>query len=623
MDMTDWRKKCTDKLMSPEQAVRLIRRGEHILLSDGSATPQGMLPALVAENSHLGDNEILHMLTLGDAPYARPEMADRFRHNALFIGPNVRQAVADGRADYTPVFLSEIPRLIRCRRIEVDAAILSLTPPDPEGFCSLGTHIDISPAAAEVSRVVIGQINPRMPYTFGPRRLHVDQLHAMVEIEHPLPELPTPPLRDETAAIARYAADLIPDGATLQLGIGGIPDAVLKLLGHRNDLGIHTEMFSDGVMELVQAGVITCKAKSLHPGKIISSFMMGSQKLYDWANQNRMIEMHPVDYTNDPFIIAQNDNMMAINTALQIDLTGQVCADSIGRRFYSGIGGQVDFIRGAARSKGGKPIIALPSTACDGTVSRIVPRLDDGAGVVTTRGDVHYVVTEYGVADLHGRSVRERAMALISIAHPKFRPWLLAEAKFRRYVYVDQVEPAVRVPLYPRELEHETKTRDGLPLTIRPIKPTDEPLLHDMFYRFSEATIYQRFFAIKKFMPHRRLQQFCTIEYDRDMTLIASIKVNDTERIIGMAMYALDGRTHFAEAACVIADEYHGRGIGTTLMRTLTQIAARRGVKGFTADVLSDNLAMLKVFNKCGHPVESTTRGDTTSLRIPFTRASE
>lgn len=615
---SNWREGCRDKLVSLKKAIAMIRRGDHIHLSDGSATPLGIIPGLVADDANLGDNEILHMLTLGDAPYVRPEFADRFRHNALFIGSNVREAVTAGRADYTPIFLSEIPALIRSGRIPIDVSIVSVSPPDSEGYCTFGTHIDINPAATSMARVVIAQVNPKMPRTCGPCRLHVNQIHAMVEVEHLLPELQPPKARPETEAIAGAIAELVPDGATLQLGIGGIPNGVLRFLTNHNDLGIHTEMFSDGVVDLARAGVITGRRKTLHPGKIISSFLLGTRKSYDFVHENPVVELHPVDYSNDPFVIAQNDDMIAINTCLEIDLTGQVCSDSIGTRFYSGIGGQVDFIRGAARSKRGKPIIALPSTACDGTISRIVPRLDEGAGVVTTRGDVHFVVTEFGVVNLHGKNVRQRAMALISIAHPKFRPWLLAEAKQRHFVYSDQIEPPMHVPLYPRHLETRFQSRDGLNVLARPIKPTDEAKLRDMFYRFSRETIYQRFFVVKKTLPRRSLQEFCTIDYDTDMTLVASIRGQYTESIVGMALYALDRGTGFAEAACVVADEYQSRGIGTHLMLQLLAVAEARKVKGFTAEVLTDNLRMLRVFEKCGYPIETCSNGDTMSLRIPF-----
>ncbi|MBX7106871.1 MAG: GNAT family N-acetyltransferase, partial [Gemmataceae bacterium] len=575
-----------------------------------------------APEATLGDNVIMHLLTLGDAPYAKPEMAKRFRHQALFIGPNVRTAVAEGRADYTPVFLSEIPGLIRSDRIHVDVAIVSVTPPDKEGWCSLGTHVDVALPACDVARLVIAEVNPQMPRVNGSGRIHIDKINAMVEIDHPLPELAKPKSRAETEAIAKHIAELIPDGATLQLGIGGIPDAVLHYLRDRKDLGIHTEMFSDGVVELVERGVITCKRKNLHPGKIVASFVFGSRKTYDFLNNNPMVELYGVDYVNDPFVIAQNDNMMAINTCLQVDLTGQVCSDSIGSSFYSGIGGQVDFIRGAARSKGGKPIIALPSTARDGVVSRIVPRLDDGAGVVTTRGDVHYVVTEWGSVNLHGLTVRERALALISIASPKFRPWLLSEAKRLNFVYADQLELPIRTPVYPKQLETGAALKDATPVLIRPIRPTDESLLHRLFYRLSQETIYRRFFAAKKYMPHENLQRFCTIDYENDMTLVGSITEGERERSIGIATYNVDQTTGLAEVAFIVDDAYQGRGLGTLLMRRLTEIAEARNVRGFTAMVLTGNVPMMRVFEKCGYPIEKTSEGDVMRLRIPFDQAT-
>ncbi|TWT42254.1 Succinyl-CoA:coenzyme A transferase [Phycisphaerae bacterium RAS1] len=614
----DWRTRCQGKLTTLKRAISEIKRGEHLYLSDGSATPHGLIQGLMADDVQLGDNEIVHMLTLGPAPYVQPQYASRFRHNALFIGANVREAVTEGRADYTPVFLSEIPGLIRSGRIRVDVALVSLAPPDAEGYCSFGTHVDCAIAATSVARLVIGQINPRMPRTFGPGRIHVDRVHHLVEFEHPLPELPTPKIRPETETIARHVAELIPDGATLQMGIGGIPDQVLRFLRDRKDLGIHTEMFSDGVVDLVERGVVTCNRKNFNPGKIVAGFVLGSQKTYDWMHENKLVEMHPVDYTNDPFNIAQNDNMHAINTCLQVDLTGQVCSDSIGTSFYSGIGGQVDFIRGAARSKGGKAIIALPSTALDGVVSRIVPRLDEGAGVVTTRGDVHWIVTEYGAVNLHGMNVRERAMALITIAHPKFRPWLLAEAKRNKFIYSDQLEPPIYAPVYPKALEARTHTKDGLELFLRPVRPTDERQMHDLFYTLSSETVHQRFFAAKKYMWHDNLQRFCTIDYDRDMTLVATIRKGATEIIIAWASYNLDARTEFAEAAFVVADVYQNRGIGTILMRRLTAIAEARQIRGFTATVLVSNPRMLRVFEKCGYPIQREREGDIYLLSIPF-----
>lgn len=614
----NWQRVCGHKLVDPARAIAMIRPGERIFVSSGSAAPLGMYPYLCDENAPLGDNTIIHLLTLGEAPYVHPRFANRFRHNALFIGSNVREAVADGRADFTPVFLSEIPGLIRSGRIRVDVAIISVSPPDADGWCTFGTHVDIAPAACSVARLIIAQVNEFMPRTYGPDRIHIDRIHALCELARPLPVLQQSTNKPEAEQIGRHIAELIPDGATLQLGIGGIPDGVLRFIADRKDLGIHTEMFSDGVVDLVERGVINGRRSNLHPGKLVASFVMGTEKTYDFVHNNPMVELHPVDYTNDPYVIARNDNMIAINTCLQVDLTGQVCSDSIGQKFYSGIGGQVDFIRGAARSRGGKPIIALPSTASGGIISRIVPRLDDGAGVVTTRGDVHWVVTEYGAVNLHGLNARERAMALISIAHPKFRPWLLAEAKQHRLIYLDQLEPPVWTPIYPKQLETRVRLACGAQLVVRPIKPTDEDLLHEMFYRLSRETIQSRFFSAQKYMPHNALQRFCTIDYERDMTLIACTLDGERERAVGWAQYAVDPATNFAEVAFVVDDIWQGKGVGTVLMRRLTEIAEARGLRGFTAIVLAGNARMMRVFEKCGYPLEITEQGETVHLRIPF-----
>jgi acyl-CoA hydrolase/GNAT superfamily N-acetyltransferase len=617
----DWRRLCAAKLTTPERAVALIKPGRQIYLSAGSAVPLGLLPALTSPRAGLLDNGIVHLLTLGEAPYTQPEFAGRFRHNALFIGPNVRDAVVNGRADYTPAFLSELPRMIRAGRIPIDVAIVSLSPPDAEGWCSFGTHVDLGPAAIEAAAIVIGAINPRMPRSCGPHRVHIDQADALVECDHPLPELRTHADAKETAAISAHIADLVPDGATLQLGIGSIPDAVLQRLVDRRDLGIHTELLSDGVVQLMRQGVITNRRKTINAGKSVCSFVMGSQATYDFLHENPQVELHASDYVNDPLIAAQHDHFTAINMGLEIDLTGQVCSDSIGSRFYSGIGGQVDFIRGASRSKGGRAILALPSTARNGNISRIVPRLNVGAGVVTTRGDVHWVVTEWGAVNLHGLTVRERALSLIQLAHPKFRPWLLAEAKRLNFVYQDQLEPPMTMALYPREFESRAATRDGIPLRIRAVRPADESLLRRMFYRLSPETVHRRFSTLKKAMPHENLQRACTIDYLQDMMLVALHDDEEVERIVGVANYNLDRDTGWAEAAALVDDEWQGRGIGTVLMRKLTEVALRRGVKGFTGVVVGANIPMLRAFDACGYRVDAHPEGEIVRVRIEFTPA--
>lgn len=430
-----WKDRFASKILSAEDAVRLVPAGSRILIGSGAAEPTRLVESLCTHGDHLAGNEIVHLLTLGPAPYVAPELAGRFRHTAFFIGSNVRGAVQAGRADFMPVFLSDIPRLLRSGRVRIDVALIQVSPPDRHGLVSLGVSVDVVRAAVDTASIVLAEVNERMPRTLGDSFVPVSRLAGLVPVDGPLPERVHEPPDAVTAAIGRNVATLVPDGATLQMGIGRIPDAVLDALSTRSGLGVHTEMFSDGVMRLVEAGVIDGSRKTLLPGKLVTSFVMGTRALYEWVHDNPLVEMRPSDFTNDPFTIARNGSMVALNAALGVDLTGQVAADTLGGRFFSGIGGQVDFIRGAARSPGGRPVIALPATAKAGAVSRIVPALEEGAGVVTSRGDVHFVVTEFGVADLWGKSIRARSEALISIAHPDFREELRAAARHRRYVF--------------------------------------------------------------------------------------------------------------------------------------------------------------------------------------------
>jgi len=422
------------KLVCADEAVADVKIGDRVYISGNAATPYVLMKALAAQKDVLKDVEIVHVLLLGDDPLSKPEMEGHFRHNSLFVGPADRKAINEGRADYVPIFLHQIPYLFYSGTMPLDVALLHCSPPDEHGFMSLGVEVLASKAAAETARIVIAQVNDRMPRVLGDSFIHVSRFHKLVEISEPLPQLEKTPPSDVERLIGKYIADLIEDGSTLQLGIGGIPDAVLAALSGRRDLGIHTEMLSDGVMEAIEAGIVTGAKKTFHPYKVVITFALGSDRLYDFIDNNPVIEAHPSDYVNHPFNVARNDNMIAINSAIEVDITGQVCSDSIGTFIYSGFGGQVDFIRGAAHSKGGKPIIALPSTAKDGEMTRIVPFLKKGAGVVTTRGDVRQIVTEYGVANLWGKNLQERTKALINIAHPKFRPELIREAKARNLI---------------------------------------------------------------------------------------------------------------------------------------------------------------------------------------------
>jgi len=407
--------------ISASDAVEFVRSGDRVWFGEGCGTPKPLIDALVRRGPELHDVELIHMLTFGDAAYTHPRFEGHFRHNGLFLGSNVRNAIYEGRADYTPIFLSEIEDLFRSGALPVDVAFVQTSPPDQHGFLSLGTSVDCSLTTAQCARQVIVEVNQQMPRTFGDCFLHVSQVAAMVETDRPLLELPMEEATEIQDRIAARVASLIPDGAVVQTGIGGIPNAVLGYLRDRKAIGVHSEMCSDGVIDLFESGALTGERKNIHRGKIVVGFVLGTKRLFRYIHENPLFELHPTSYTNDPFIIAQHDRMVAINSAIQVDLTGQVCADSIGTKPYSGFGGQVDFVRGAARSKGGLPIIALPSTAKNGTVSRIVPVLEPGAGVVTSRADVHYVITEHGIAYLHGKSLRQRAEALIAIAEPKFQ----------------------------------------------------------------------------------------------------------------------------------------------------------------------------------------------------------
>jgi 4-hydroxybutyrate CoA-transferase len=428
-----------ERVTTAEEAVKVIKSGDRVFLTGNVSVPQKLLAALVGYAPNLKDVEICQALTVGAADYVSPEMEGHLRVNSMFISANIRKAVQEGRADFTPVLLSEFPLLFKNGVLPVDVAVIHVSRPDEHGFCSLGVEVGLSKSAAESAKIIIAEVNDKMPRTLGDSFIHVSRLTHIVPVNYDIPELM---MADEgnveiVQKIAGHVAGLIPDGATMQLGIGGIPDAVLKYLFDKKDLGIHTELFSDGVIDLVNAGVLTNARKSLHPGKIVAGFILGTKRLYEWVHDNPLIELHRTEYVNDPFVIAQNDRMVAVNSAIEVDLTGQICADSIGPKLYSGVGGQLDFIYGASRSKGGVPIIALPSTAImrDGTpISKIAAMLKLGAGVVTSRNHVRFVVTEYGIADLYGKTIRQRAKALIKVAHPQFHDELNKQAQELHYL---------------------------------------------------------------------------------------------------------------------------------------------------------------------------------------------
>ncbi len=620
--MSRWKDHYAARTVAAPGALAAVRPGSRVFVGSGCAEPTRLVEALAARPD-VADVEVVHIMTIGAAPYAAAAAAGRFRHNAFFIGSNVRDAVAAGAADYTPVFLSEVPALFRSGRLRLDVALVSTTPPDRHGFCSLGISVDVVKAAVETARVVVAEVNPRMPRTHGGSFIPVEEIDFFVPGDAPVLELPPEEPDDASRRIGAFCASLVADGATLQLGIGAIPNAALRALAGKRDLGLHSEMVSDGIVDLIEAGVVTCRRKTLHPGKAVTSFCMGSRRLYDYVDDNPFFEFLPTEHVNDPAVIASNDRMVSINSALAVDLTGQVCADSIGPRFYSGIGGQVDFIRGAARSRGGRSIIAFRSTAKEGKVSRIAPLLSEGSGVVTTRGDVDTVVTEHGIAELKGRTVRERALALVSVAHPDFRPELLAAAKARRLVTVDQIPwPAAGRP-YPLELESREMFA-GVEVAFRPIRPADERLLREFFYSHSPETVFMRYHRAVRSLTPAQVQDLCTLDYDERMAIAGFVRDGDggAERMVAVARYDLDRATNLAEVAFTIHDELQGKGLGTYLLNRLMDAARARGVAGFVGYVLPGNVRMLNLFHRCGVPVTSTLADGVYTVTLRFDRLS-
>ncbi|MBU1671364.1 MAG: GNAT family N-acetyltransferase [Actinobacteria bacterium] len=609
------------KFVPEEKVFDRIRRGDHLFVGTGCGEPQHLVASLAEYvDSHpkaFYDTEVFHVWTLGVAPYAEERFRHNFRHNSFFIGDNTRDAVNQGLADYSPVFLSQVPDLFRRGFIPIDVALVQTSPPDRNGYMSLGVSVDITKAGVEKASVVIAQVNCRMPRVHGDTFVHMDDVDFVVPFDEPLLEY-APSVSDElTLQLGRYVARIIEDGDTIQVGYGSIPNAILANLSDKKSLGVHTELLSDGIVELIRKGVIDNSRKTIDRGKTVATFCMGTADTYEFIDDNPSIEFRPIDYTNNPLNIARNHNMTAINTALQIDLTGQSTAESIGRQFYSGIGGQADFMRGAVLAPGGKTILALPSTAGDGEVSRIVPFVGEGAGVTLTRGDIHYVVTEFGIAYLHGKNVRERAMELIAIAHPRFQQWLISEARRLNLVYPDQAFIPGEKGQYPEELETYRTTRDGVEVLFRPVRISDEPALKDFFYSLSDDSMYRRFISMRTDMPHERLQEFVVIDFTREMIILAVVHEGDREIIAGMGSYDIDEAHHTADVAFVVGDQYQDKGIGTELLAYLTQLAKRHGLLGFTAEVLVENKPMYHIFEKM-FTLEQNIDSGVYYLQMPF-----
>lgn len=614
----NWQDKYKNMIATPGQAVSHLQPGQRVFVGTGCGEPKELVKALTDRASKLADMEIIQLLTLGEAPYAHKELADCFLVNSFFVAENVRGLIQEGLGKYTPIFLSDIPRLFSSGQLPLDAALIQVTPPDERGRVSLGVSVDIVKSAAENASLVIAQVNPQMPRTLGDSFIDIYDLDYLVPVDTPIFEATLPECTEVACKIGERIAALVEDGSTIEVGIGRIPHAAVNFLKEKQNLGVHTEMFTDNIIDLVESGAVTGAKKTLDRGKIVASFCFGTRKLYDYIHNNPLFSFRPTEYVNDPFIIAKQYKMVAINTALEIDLTGQVCADSLGTKFYSGIGGQADFNNGAARSYGGKAIIALPSTTTDGTTSRIVAKLSPGAGVVTTRGDVHYVVTEYGVAYLHGKSVRDRALALISIAHPSFLETLLKEAIEAKYLRKELADVGESFIVAPHEAKTSLLLDDGTKINFRPIHPTDEPKMKDLLYTLSQDAVYSRFMTHVQRFPYKQVKDFVFIDHRKEVAIVGILPEAHGEDIIAVGRYYLDPRTNRAEVAFVVRDEWQGRGIGKFLFRHLTTIAKRHGITGFTAEVLRNNKRMQAVFNNSDLRVGSKLSDDIYSFEMDF-----
>ncbi len=595
----DLNRYCPEKIKTAQQAVAGIKRGSRVFIGTGCGEPQHLIHAMVSDLS-LQDIMVYQMLSFTMSQYMEdPSFLRRFSLKLFFISRKMRAAAFEGKIDYIPAYLSQIPKLFASHRIGLDVALVQVSPPDRFGYCSLGVSVDITRSAMTHADKVIAQVNPAMPRTWGDSFVHVDEIDALVLHEEPLVE-DMPAAVDEEVArrIGLYVSQLVDDGATLQIGFGNLPNAILPYLSGKRDLGIHTQLITDGLIPLLEKKAITNRKKSLLPGRAVASLCMGTERLYRFVDNNPMFYFRSSEFVNDPLEIARNDHLVSISSALEVDLTGQVCTDSMGYLFYSGIGDQVDFIRGSAMSSGGFSIIAMPSTARNGEKSRIVPHLSQGAGVATTRGDVNFVITEYGIAELKGKGISQRVMELAQIAHPKFRKELVEVAKAGHYIFSDQLPPRQDDLLFLEGYKSTVRLKNGRLVEFRPLLPSDEFAYRNFFYSLQEKSIYYRFFHKMKVFSHEVAQRhWSSVDYRKNMSVIGLVQQGGHKEIMAIGSYA-QAEAGLAEVAFVVREDFQGMGVASYLLKVLEQIAAENDYTGFTAAVLAENAAMLRVFKK-------------------------
>jgi len=601
MPHKDWlHQQCKSKLVSAEEAVSHIESGDRVFIGTGCGEPQHLSKTMVGDQT-IQDIMVYQMLSSTFAQFVEDEsFLRRFFLKLFFISRDMRQAAFNGRIEYIPAYLSQIPSLFSRGTIGLDVALVQVSPPDTFGYCSLGVSVDITKAGTENAKLVIAQVNENMPMTYGDGFIHVDDIDYLVLHDEPLVVgFREAPDNVVSQRIGFYISQLVPDGATLQIGFGQLPNAILKQLGNKKDLGLHTQLITDGMIPLFEKKVITNKKKTLLPGRVVASLCMGTEKLYQYVDRNPMFIFRSSEFVNDPTVIARNDNLISISSALEVDLTGQICSDSMGYRFYSGIGDQVDFLRGSAMSRGGFSIIALPSTAQKGQVSRIVSHLSEGAGVATTRGDINFVVTEYGIAELHGKGIFQRTMELAQIAHPKFREELINVAKKHHYIFSDQLPPSQEDLIFLEDYKSTYKLRSGPTVEFRPILPSDEFSYRNFYYSLKGETIYYRFFHKKRIFSHAMLQkQWSAVDYRKNMSLVGLVREKGRKEFMAIGSYANADDGTLAEVAFVVREDFQGKGFTTYMLEQLEKIAVENGYKGFSATVLADNTPMLHIFKK-------------------------
>jgi acyl-CoA hydrolase/GNAT superfamily N-acetyltransferase len=611
----DWRSLYEGRKKSAKKALEAIRSGHRVFMGSGCSEPQYLAQSLEERVADLADLEILHILSVGKPRFTYAGF-DQCRLKSFFVAVSSREAVAQGRADYTPVNMVDIPGLFRSGAMPIDVALIQVSPPDDHGFCSYGIAVDIVKAAAESARHVIAQLNPRMPRTLGDSFIHVSHIDTFVEQEEPLLEFGLPIMNRIALDIGRHVAGLIEDGSTIRAGVGSVSTAALYALEGKKDLGVHTDMLTDAYLHLVQKGVITNSRKTLHPGKIVASFCLGSNELYRFVDNNPMVALYPIDYTNSHLVISENDKMVTISSGLEVDLSGQVCADSLGYEIYSGVGGTIDFLRGAMGSRGGKTIMVLPSTTFDESKSRIVPALSEGAGVVTTRGGVQYVVTEYGVAKLQGKSLRQRALSLISIAHPNFRDELTEAAQRIHYLEKSAVRKATSRAIYPYDWEYSQNFDGPGRISFRPAKNTDERALKEFFYSLPRDEAYFRFLSHMKVFPLYDVKAMVNIDYYGDMCILGFTGEMGSEKVIAMAHYRLDDETKEAEVDFAVHPDFAGFGIAISMVRHLVRKGRERGIKTISSYIAPGNERVFRVFRNLDYPVESSLVDGVYEIRV-------